>query len=133
MLSTDVATEVTGPALLETVYELGRLATQPPSEAELEQARQYALGTLQLGLSTQAGLASLASSYSGFGLRLDFLVRHAAQPAATTRQEVAAAAARYLAPSQALAVVLGDADRIADSLARLGPVERTTVDEGTAA
>jgi predicted Zn-dependent peptidase len=131
LLSTDVATEVTAPALLETVYELGRMATQPPGEAELEQARQYALGTLQLGLSTQSGLASLASTYSGFGLRLDYLVGHAARLSAVTRKDVAAAAARYLAPAEALTVVLGDADRIGSSLATLGPVEHTTVDEST--
>ncbi|MGH3656629.1 MAG: M16 family metallopeptidase, partial [Micromonosporaceae bacterium] len=62
LLSAEVATDVTGPALLETMYELGRLSTLPPGEEELEQARQYILGTLMLGVSTQAGLASLAST-----------------------------------------------------------------------
>jgi zinc protease len=120
----DVATEVTAPALLETLYELGRLAALPPGEAELEQARQYALGTLRLGMSTQSGLAGLLSTYAGFGLRLDYLAEHSARLAAATRDEVAAAAARYLAPARAVTVVLGDADRVAGSLAALTPVER---------
>ena len=64
----------------------------PPGEDELEQARQYALGTLQLGMSTQAGLAGLASTYAGFGLRLDYLAEHAARLATATRDDVAAAA-----------------------------------------
>ncbi|MFG1657363.1 M16 family metallopeptidase [Micromonospora chersina] len=118
----EVATEVTAPALLETLYELGRLATVPPKPDELEQARQYALGTLQLGMSTQAGLASLTSAYAGNGLRLDFLAEHAARLAAATVDDVTAAAARYLAPAQAVTVVLGDAERVADSLATLTPV-----------
>ncbi|MCP3784363.1 insulinase family protein [Micromonospora sp. A3M-1-15] len=118
----EVATEVTAPALLETLYELGRLATVPPKPEELEQARQYALGTLQLGMSTQAGLASLTSAYAGNGLRLDFLAEHAARLAAATVDDVTAAAARYLAPAQAVTVVLGDAERVADSLATLTPV-----------
>ncbi|MET8833065.1 pitrilysin family protein [Micromonospora sp. NPDC004540] len=118
----EVATEVTAPALLETMYELGRLAALPPKPDELEQARQYALGTLQLGMSTQAGLASLTSAYAGNGLRLDFLAEHAARLAAATVDDVAAAAARYLAPAQAVTVVLGDAERVADSLATLTPV-----------
>ena len=80
VVAAEVATEVTGPALLETLYELGRLASLPPKEEELEQARQYALGTLQLGMSTQAGLAGLVSTYAGFGLRLDYL-RRARRPA----------------------------------------------------
>jgi predicted Zn-dependent peptidase len=117
-----VATEVTAPALLETMYELGRIASLPPRDDELEQARQYALGTLQLGMSTQAGLAGLAVAYAGFGLRLDYLADHAGRLARATRDDVAAAAARYLAPAKAVSVVLGDADRIESPLAALTPL-----------
>ncbi|GIJ14713.1 M16 family metallopeptidase [Micromonospora gifhornensis] len=127
MAAAEVATEVTAPALLETHYELGRLATLAPSEEELEQARQYALGTLQLGVSTQAGLASLVSAYAGNGLRLDFLSEHAARLAKATVDDVAAVAARHLAPSRAVTVVLGDAERIADSLGTLTSIETAPV------
>ncbi len=123
MLSADVATEVTAPALLETWYELGRIATVAPREEELEQARQYALGSLLLGMSTQAGLASLASTYAGYGLRLDYLAGHAARLTAATREEVAAAAATYLAPAKAATVVLGDAGRVTGPLTAISTVE----------
>jgi predicted Zn-dependent peptidase len=124
VVSAEVATEVTAPALLETVYELGRLASLPPKEDELEQARQYALGTLHLGMSTQSGLAGLASAYAGSGLRLEFLAEHAARLAKASREDVAAVAARYLAPARAVTVVLGDAARIEAPLAALTPLER---------
>lgn len=124
VVAAEVATEVTGPALLETIYELGRLASLPPKEDELEQARQYALGTLQLGMSTQAGLAGIASTYAGFGLRLDFLAEHSARLAKATREDVAAAAATYLAPARAVSVVLGDAAQIQGPVAALAPTER---------
>jgi predicted Zn-dependent peptidase len=126
VLAAEVATEVTAPALLETIYELGRLASLPPKDEELEQARQYALGTLQLGMSTQAGLAGLVSTYAGFGLRLDYLAEHAARLAKTTKEQVAAAAAEYLAPAKAAMVVLGDAERVEHSLAAL--TQLTTVE-----
>jgi zinc protease len=122
----EVATEVTGPSLLETLYELGRIASLPPGEEELEQARRYALGTLRLGMSTQAGLAALASMYASVGLRLDYLREHSAALVAATREEVAEVAARYLAPSQAVMVVLGDADKVQGPLAALTPLERGT-------
>jgi zinc protease len=124
VVSAEVATEVTAPALLETSYELGRLASVPPSADELEQARQYALGTLQLGMSTQAGLAAMASAYAGAGLRLDHLARYADDLASAGVDEVAEAAARYLAPAGAVSVVLGDVERIEPDLARLTPVAR---------
>ena len=121
----EVATEVTGPSLLETIYELGRIASLPPGEEELEQARRYALGTLRLGMSTQAGLASLASVYAGFGLRLGHLREHSAALSAASRDEVAAAAAKYLAPARAVTVVLGDAEKIESQLSALTVVERS--------
>ncbi|MDT5030986.1 MAG: hypothetical protein QOC94_1157, partial [Actinoplanes sp.] len=126
VVAAEVATEVTGPAMLETLYELGRIASLPPGEEELEQARRYGLGTLRLGMSTQAGLAGLASMYASFGLRLSYLTEHSAALASATREQVAEVAARYLAPSGAVAVVLGDAEQIEGRLAALTPVERGT-------
>jgi predicted Zn-dependent peptidase len=128
VVSAEVATEVTTPALLETWYELGRLASLAPRPDELEQARQYALGTLQLGMSTQAGLAGLASTYAGYGLRLDFLAEHAARLAGASLDDVARVAATYLAPAQGVSVVLGDAERVEPSLRGLTSVTRSAVE-----
>ena len=124
LVAAEVATEVTGPSLLETLYELGRIASLPPSEEELEQARRYALGTLRLGMSTQAGLAGLASMYASFGLRLDHLREHSTALTKATREQVADVAARFLAPSRAITVVLGDAAKVEAPLAALTTVER---------
>ena len=124
LVAAEVATEVTGPSLLETVYELGRIASLPPGEQELEQARRYALGTLRLGMSTQAGLAGLASMYASFGLRLDHLREYTAALATATREQVAEVAARFLAPTKAVTVVLGDAERVAGQIGVLTSVER---------
>ncbi|MDP9181925.1 MAG: insulinase family protein, partial [Actinomycetota bacterium] len=66
----DVATDVTAPALLETLYELGRMATVPVEQDELDRARQYALGTMALSTASQAGLAGQVSQLAGSGLEL---------------------------------------------------------------
>jgi len=123
ILAAEVATEVTGPALLETWYELGRIASLPPGAEELEQARQYALGSLLLGMSTQSGLANLTSMYAGYGLRLEYLAEHAARLAAATADDVARVAGLYLAPAKAVTVILGDAAVVEPGLARLSTVE----------
>ena len=47
-LDVEVATEVTAPSVLETLYELGRIASLPVKDTEVESVRQYALGTLAL-------------------------------------------------------------------------------------
>ncbi|MQA36186.1 M16 family metallopeptidase [Modestobacter roseus] len=123
LVDADVATEVTGPALLETVYELGRMALTPVTEAELESARRYLLGTLALGTSTHAGLASTLSALLGSGLSAEWLADHQRALAAVGVDEVTEAARRWLAPSGLTAVVVGDAERIVDPLGALGAVE----------
>ena len=122
----DVATAVTGPALLETWYELGRMALTPVTEAELESARRYLLGTLALGTATHAGLASTLSALFGAGLSAEWLADHQRALAAVGVDEVAEASRRWLSPAGLTAVVLGDADEAAEQLRALGPVEVTT-------
>ena len=80
-------------------------------------------------MSTQAGLAGMATTFAGAGLRLSFLAEYAAQLAAVTLDEVAAAAARYLAPSRAVGVLLGDRERIVTPVSALTAVE--CADEGS--
>jgi len=122
-LDVEVATEVTGPSWLETVYELGRLASLPVTQAELDSARQYAIGTLALSTATQAGLASTLSSLSAAGLGLDWVTEHPARLLAVTVDEVAEAAARFFAPTAFTSVVVGDAEQIRGPLATLTAVE----------
>jgi predicted Zn-dependent peptidase len=123
VLDVEVATEVTAPAVVETVYELGRMATLPVTEAEVEAVRQYAIGSLALSLDTQAGLASTLSALSAFGLGLDWLAEHPLRLAATTVDEVSDVAAEFFGPSGFTGVVVGDVDRIAGSLGAVGAVE----------
>jgi predicted Zn-dependent peptidase len=123
MLDVEVATEVTGPSVLETHYELGRIASLPVTADELESVRQYAIGTLALSTSTQAGLASTLSALSAFGLGLDWVLDHPGRLATVTVEEVQAAASRFLAPTRYTSVVVGDAKQIAGPLALLGPIE----------
>lgn len=122
LMDVDVATEVTAPALHEIGYELGRIATLPPEAEELEDVRQYAIGTMSLSLATQSGLAGWVTSLAGAGLTVDWLTDHGKRLAAVTLDEVHAAAMKYLAPSKTVTVVLGDAEQITEPLSRLSAV-----------
>jgi zinc protease len=118
----DVATGVTAAAVLETAYELGRMAATSVREDEVEAARQYAIGSLSLSIATQAGLASTLASLAGAGLGLDWLAGQPARVAAVTADQVTAVAAEYLAPSRLVSVIVGDAASIRAPLTLLGPV-----------
>jgi zinc protease len=125
LVEADVATEVTGPALLETWYELGRMALLPVSEAELDGARRYILGSMALSTATHAGLASTLSAVVGAGLPPGWLAEHQRDLAAVTVDQVQEASRRFLASSALTAVVLGDAERVTGQLEALAPVSIT--------
>lgn len=122
-VSADVATEVTAPAMLETLYELGRMASGPITEAELEAVRQYAIGSLALSTATQSGLATTVSGLLGVGLELDWLVNHPLRLAKVTVADVAEVSAQFLAPRALVGVAVGDAAAITEPLAGLVEVE----------
>jgi predicted Zn-dependent peptidase len=123
LVEADVATEVTGPAFLETWYELGRMALTPVTDEELDAARRYVLGSMALSTATHAGLASTLSALAGSGLPPQWLAEHQQALARVTVAEVQEAARRFLQPSGLTAVVVGDAGRVADPLRAFGPVE----------
>jgi predicted Zn-dependent peptidase len=122
-VTADVATEVTAPALLETFYELGRMASSPVTEDELESVRQYAIGTLALSTATQSGLATTAAALLGSGVELEWLSSHPARLAGVTVGEVAEVAAEFLAPRRLVGVAVGDAGAITGPLAGIVEVE----------
>jgi predicted Zn-dependent peptidase len=114
---------VTAPSLLETRYELGRIASLPVTEAELSSACQYAIGTLALSTATQAGLATNLAAFAAFGLGLDWVLEHPARLSAVGVDEVSAVAAEFFAPTRLTSVVVGDAAAIEGPLSALGEVE----------
>jgi predicted Zn-dependent peptidase len=119
----DVATEVTAAAVLETLYELSRIATLPVSQTELESARQYAIGSLALATATQAGLASQLTALLSAGLDVDWLIEHPSRLLKVTAEEVAEAAAQFLAPRRLLGVAVGDAELITGPLSAIAEIE----------
>jgi len=119
----DVATEVVGPALLETRYELGRMAESPVEEGELAEAVRYLSGSLALSWQTQAGLASQLSTLSAFGLGIEFLRELPEALSRLTPEDVLEAARRWLAPRHLTTVIVGEAKSIRPQVEALDDVE----------
>ena len=123
LLQADVATEVTAPALLEVAYELGRMASLPPTEDEVRDTAQYLAGVLALSTSTQAGLAGTLAVLLADGLDVSWLRDHPQRLMSVTPQDVHAVARRVLAPAGLVSTVVGDASVVQEPLRALGDVE----------
>ncbi|MEJ2854852.1 MULTISPECIES: M16 family metallopeptidase [unclassified Saccharothrix] len=122
LVDADTASEVTAAALLETRYELGRLALVPPTESEVDTARRYAIGSLLTATSSQGGLASFLVNLAGLGLGIEWFTGHPDRLAAVTVEQVAEAALEFFAPTAFTGVLVGDADLLAPQLRSLGGV-----------
>lgn len=122
-VETDVASDVTAAALLETRYELGRMTAVPPTAAELDAARRYAVGSLLISLDSQGGYASTISALAADGVPVQWLRDHPARLEAVTVEQVAAAAREFFAPTAFTGVIVGDADVVGPGLAALGQVD----------
>jgi predicted Zn-dependent peptidase len=123
LVETDVATDVTAPSVLETRYELAKLSAVPPTEAEVESARRYAIGSLLISLDSQPGLAATLSALAGVGLDASWLRAHPARLEAVTQQQVADAAVEFFTPTAFSGVVVGDAAAVGRNLGALGGIE----------
>lgn len=122
-IGADVQTAVTAPALVETLYELGRLVTTPVGDDELADAKRFLAGNMALSAETQAGLATYLMSLSVAGLDVSYLRELPLAADKQTPDDIARVAARYLAPALLAPVLVGDAEQIAEAVGRLGPVE----------
>lgn len=120
VVAAEVETEATAAAVLETLYELGRMATTRVGSDELDAARRYLLGALALSLASQAGLASTLSALAAVGLDLAWLDAYARALARVGPEEVLEASRRWLAPSRLGLVCVGDGSRYLAALDALG-------------
>lgn len=124
IVAADVGTEFTAAAMVEISHELGRMATVPVTEDELDSARRYRTGSLAIGLQTQSALATHLAILTAHGLdAASWLQGLPAQYSRVTVDDVHGVAHRYLAPGRLVSVLVGDAERIVPSLEGLAPVE----------
>ena len=126
-----VHTEVTAPALADTVAEIRLMHEKGLGEEELDLARRYRAGIFPINFAGSPAVAAGLSDLVVHGFADDHFDRLREQIQAVTVDEVNEAAATRLRPDDLVSVVVGDASLVADGLREigLGPVEVVT-DEG---
>ena len=123
---TQVRNEVLAEALQALLAEMRQIGSHPVSADELEATANYLSGVFVIRLETQDGLAAQVAAVRLMGLPLAYLENYTTRVRAVTREEIRAAAARYVDPERAAVVVVGDASKIAAQLESIGKV---TVEE----
>jgi zinc protease len=130
-----VNTEVTVPAIVDTLAELERIREAPVTEAELKAAKDYLVGVFPLRFETPGPVVGALAGLAVHDLPDDELIRYRPAIEAVTAEAVHAAA-QHIRPHEAAIVLVGDADAIGAELeaAGLGRVvverDRGPQDEG---
>lgn len=118
-----VRNEVTGPTILEMLYELDRMRVMPVTAEELESAKTYSVGGMELELEAQASLAGRITSIYIDELPHDFLQTFREKINALTPADIQRNAARYFDTYRGAIVVVGDYKAIKDQLTPFGDVK----------
>ena len=113
----DVTTKFTGDSLKEIVAEIHRLASEPPSAAELKGIQAYLSGLFVLRNSSRGALIGQLQNVDALGLGEDYLKTYVARVNAVAPADVEKMTVQYLKPPSMTIVVVGDKSKITDQLA----------------
>lgn len=125
-----VRTNVTGPAATQLMDEIKRFPSNPPTEAELTQARDASVQSLPGQFETTGAIAGSINSIFLYNRPLDYYATLPAKYAAVTAADVERVAKEDVHPDHLIIVAAGDRAKIEPQLkdANLGPIEVRTID-----
>jgi len=93
-------------AVASILDQVRRMAEEGPTDAEMEDAKDYLTGVFPVRLETNAGVAGQLLSAELYGLGLDYIERYTSIVRGVTREAAAAAARAYLKPKSGYALVV---------------------------
>ena len=116
-------TDATADSIAIILAQLRRLCEEPIPAAELEAAKRGVVGNFALNLEQPAQVLTHSYLRHRYGFSVDYWERYPAKMMAVTSGEAQAVAQKYLDPTRAVIVAVGDGARIRPALEKLGKVE----------
>jgi zinc protease len=118
----DVTTAVTGASLKEIFLEIDRLQAEVPTEAELDSAKNYMLGTFVLRNSDRFGIINQLEFINMHGLPADYLNTYVGKVRAVTPATVQQMTQKYIDDTKVTIVAVGDKKLIEEQVKPYGPL-----------
>ena len=117
---TDVRTEVTEGAMRELMKEFKRLAEEPVSKQELDNAKRALVGRFALSLDSPQALLSNLATQKIYGFPDDYWDTYPMHVDAVTTRDIQRVAKKYYAPNRLQFVAVGDASSMREALEQYG-------------
>jgi zinc protease len=121
--STEIRGDVTGQAVGEILNEVGRLRTEPIPEKEFGDKKRSLVASYALSLETPTVILSNYITSRRYGLPADYWDKYPERIMAITRDQIQAAAKKYLDVTRVQIVAVGDGAKIGEGLKKFGTVE----------
>jgi len=122
--STDVRSEVTGPALTDLMAEIRRMRDERVPDQEFRDAQRALVASFALALESPEGILGDHLTRWLYDLPIDYWDEYPDRIMAVTQAQVQAMARKYLDADRLQIVAVGDGSRIGDVLDPFGTVER---------
>jgi len=108
----------------EFLEELQRIRETLPKPEEVEDAKQYLLGSLPFHFTTNSAIAGQLLAIERYGLGFDYLDHYQKAVAAVMPEDVQAVARKYLDPEHMVLVAAGALDISGQPLKKAGPEKK---------
>ncbi|HMQ07951.1 MAG TPA: insulinase family protein [Saprospiraceae bacterium] len=112
----NVRNSVTDSALVEFLYEMEKMVNEPVSEEDLQLAKNTLAGSFARSLESPQNLARYALNTLKFNLPKDYYATYLQKLEKVSIRDVQVAASRYIRPTQANIIVIGDESEVAEKL-----------------
>jgi zinc protease len=122
LLRAGTQTAKAGLTLQALIEHAAKIGAEPVSDGELQTARRFITDVFLLRTETVNALNYMAGSLWVHGLPNDYFDAYRTQVRATVAPELQSVANQYFAPTRSIAVVTGDAERLASPLSHFGEV-----------
>ena len=111
-----VRNEVTDSAITQFFLELDKLRNEPVSQEELDLAKSFIAGGFARSLESPQTVAGFALNIDMYDLPADYYETYLQKLAAVTIEDVSRVAKKYITPSKARIVVVGNKDEVMNKL-----------------
>lgn len=120
--SASVRRIATDSAFTQVMYEMERMRNEAVDAGELSMHKQYASGRFLLGLENPSTIARMVQNIDLYDLPKDYYRNYVRNIMAVTPTDIRRVARKYLDTENIALLAVGDADVIAEPLARFGEV-----------
>ena len=114
--SASVRNEVTDSSVYEFIYEMERIANEPVSDEDLQLSKNSMAGGFARSLESPQTIARFAQNIVRYNLPEDHYEKYLERLDAVTVDQIQNIAKKYITPSNANIIVVGNKDEISESL-----------------